>query len=280
MDSTESTTVCPMDATPVQPTSLGDTPLVGDVHAATSADASVSNPEVSPPANFKTRQLKITDAPLEGSFPGLRIQGRWLAEAGFSIGGHVRVSVSWQRLLIEVLHPDCVIQRATTREERHLALKQTLLSRRTDFAAASHLTRSCGGAPQHGDRHTRSEEGASRVEDSAEFPTTPQASQTNEQPPHPKFSGSAWPDRISALLKPALGDILHQEQTRLRLCPKSIGARAQVGQSGYTSIERGKGQPNLSKFIAIAWALDQDPRVLFDKLLTQMGFPEGRRPIM
>jgi hypothetical protein len=182
MDSTESTTVCPMDAIPVQPTSLGGTPPVGDVHTVTSADAPVSNPEVSPPANFKTRQLKITDAPLEGSYPGLRIQGRWLAEAGFSIGGHVRVSVSWQRLLIEVLHPDCVTQRPTTREERQLALKQTLLSRRTDFAAASHLTRSCGEAPQHGDRHTRSEEGASRVEDSAEFPTTPHASQTNEQP--------------------------------------------------------------------------------------------------
>ena len=139
----------------------------------------------------------------------------------------MQISVSWQRLQIEVLHPDCVTQRPTTREERHLALKETLLSRRTDFAAASHLTRSCGQAPQHGDRHTRSEEGASRVEDSAEFPTTPHASQTNEQPQHPKFSGSAWPDRISALLKPALGDVLHQEQTRLRLCPKSIGARAE-----------------------------------------------------
>ena len=280
MDNTESTTVCPMDATPVQPTSLGDTPPVGNVHAATSADASVSNPEVSPPANFRTRQLKITDAPIEGSHPGLRIQGRWLGEAGFSVGGHVQISVSWQRLQIEVLHPDCVTQRPTTRAERHLALKETLLSRRTDFAATSHLTRSCGGAAQHGDRHTRSEKGASRVEDSAEFPTTARASRIDEQPQDLKFSGSTWPDRISALVKPALGDVLHQEQTRLRLCPKSVGARAQVGQAGYTAIERGKSQPNLSKFIAIAWALGQDPRVLLDKLLTQMGFPEGRRPVM
>lgn len=75
MDNRESTTVCPMDATPVQPMSLGDTPPVGNVHAATAAYASVSSPEVSPPANFKTRQLKITDAPGGGWVPGLRIQG-------------------------------------------------------------------------------------------------------------------------------------------------------------------------------------------------------------
>ena len=151
MDSTEFTTICSTDATPVRPTTLDDTAPVDDAHATTAPDASVSNPEVSPPATFKTRQLKITDAPVEGRHPGLRIQGRWLAEAGFSIGEYVRISVSWQRLIIEVLHPDCVTERPTTREERHLALKETLLSCRTHFAAASHLTRSCGEAPQHGD---------------------------------------------------------------------------------------------------------------------------------
>src|SRR5882724_2603454 len=110
MDNIEFTTICSTDATPVRPTSLDNTAPIDDVHAATATDASVSNPEVSPPANFKTRQLKITAAPVEGSHPGLRIQGRWLAETGFSIGEHVRISGSWQRLLIEVLHPDCVTQ--------------------------------------------------------------------------------------------------------------------------------------------------------------------------
>jgi len=279
MDSNEFTTGCPMDATPVQPTSLDDTLPVGDVHAATTAGGSVSNHEVRPPANFKTRQLKITDAPIEGSHPGLRIQGRWLAEAGFSVGGHVQISVSWQHLLIEVLRPDFVTQRPTTREERHLALKETLLSRRTEFATTSHLTRSRDGAPQHGVSHTRYEGSASRVEDCA-VPAVPHASRINTTSLDPKFTCGTWPDRISALLKPALGDILHQEQTKRRLRPESISARAQVSQSGYTAIERGNGQPNLSKFIAIAWALDRDPRVLFDKLLTQMGFPEGVRPVM
>lgn len=149
MDNSESTTVCSTDATPVQPMSLGDTPPVGDVHTMATASTAVSNPGVSPPANFKTRQLKITDAPVEGWLPGLRIHGKWLKEAGFSIGGHVRISVAWQCLLVEVLHPDCAAQRPTTREEHHLALKDRLLSRRTDFAAASHQTRSCAEAPQH-----------------------------------------------------------------------------------------------------------------------------------
>ena len=116
--------------------------------------------------------------------------------------------------------------------------------------------------------------------DSADFTTTPPATPVNKQAPDLKSGGDTWPDRISALLKPALGDVLHTEQSKRRLCPDWITARAQIGKSGYAAFERGKSEPNLSKFIAIAWALDQDPRVLLDKLLTQMGFPNGTRPIM
>jgi hypothetical protein len=191
MDNTQVTTECSMDATPVWPTSLGDTPPIGDVHTMATASTAVSNPEVSPPANFKTRQLKITDAPV-GRHPGLRIHGKWLKEAGFSIGGHVRISVAWQCLLVEVLHPDCVAQRPTTREEHHLALKDRLLSRRTDFAAASHLTRSRAEAPQHGCGHMRSKEGCSLVADSADFTTTQPAVPVSKQAPDLKSGGDTW----------------------------------------------------------------------------------------
>ena len=272
MDNSESTTACPTDATSVQPTSLGDTPPVGTVHAATTADASVSDPEVSPPAKFKSRQLKISEAPGGGWDPGLRMQGKWLKEAGFSIGGHVQVSVSWQRLLIEVTPPGFVSE-LSTREKRHLAFKDTLQSCRADFAAAvlSRPNTACGGAMRHSDSHARPEESCSHVADSADFTPLPPRPPLSKRPQDRGFVLGTWPEKLSALLKPALGDLLYEEATRLELSRGCIAELAEMSLSAYAALDRGDKQPDLSKFIAIAWALDQDVRALFDKLLKKMG---------
>jgi hypothetical protein len=37
--------------------------------------------------------------------PFLRLQGRWLARAGFAVGTHVRVQVERRRLVLEVIEP-------------------------------------------------------------------------------------------------------------------------------------------------------------------------------
>jgi Toxin SymE, type I toxin-antitoxin system len=39
-------------------------------------------------------------------------------------------------------------------------------------------------------------------------------------------------------------------------------------------------QPNLAAFIALAWSLHEEPRELFDKLLTAMRLPPGARPVL
>ena len=192
----------------------------------------------------------------------------------------MRISVSWQRLLIEVMPPECVAKHSI-REERHLALQNNLQSRRADFAAAalSHQNPACGRATRHGDSHVRPEESCSHVADSADFETLPPRPQLSKRPRDRDFVPGTWPEKISALLKPALGDLLYEEATRLRLSRGCIAGRAEISPSAYAALDRGENQPDLSKFIAIAWALDQDPRELLDKLLTKMGFPGGARPI-
>ena len=53
-----------------------------------------------------------------------------------------------------------------------------------------------------------------------------------------------------------------------------------MSEASYRAFDRGERQPNLATFIAIAWTLDQDPRELFDRVLLQMGFPPGTRPVI
>jgi hypothetical protein len=42
--------------------------------------------------------------------PLLRLQGRWLAKAGFAIGSEVRVEVTDGRLVLEVIEPEPALQ--------------------------------------------------------------------------------------------------------------------------------------------------------------------------
>jgi hypothetical protein len=75
---------------------------------------------VCPAEKFKERVLTIGDCSIESSAsptrmtnkswlkvpslaPSLRLQGRWLDQAGFPIGAKVRVSVTSGRLVIETL---------------------------------------------------------------------------------------------------------------------------------------------------------------------------------
>ena len=92
------------------------------------------------------------------------------------------------------------------------------------------------------------------------------------------FEGT-WPQRIGEVVEPALGDVLAEERTRLNLPPKAIASRAGVSESAYRAFDRGERQPDLATFMAIAWTLHKDPRELFDRLLLQMGFPAGIRPV-
>jgi hypothetical protein len=55
------------------------------------------------PENRGTRSRCLPAAPM----PFLRLQGRWLDQAGFAIGANVRVEVAAGRLVLEVVeaHP-------------------------------------------------------------------------------------------------------------------------------------------------------------------------------
>jgi hypothetical protein len=89
------------------------TPQAGDVQLPAST-------ETSPPTKFRERRLTVgdyspdpgtwpTDGPRDGlgtatpAAPFLRLKGRWLDEAGFSIGSKVRVDVAPGRLVIETV---------------------------------------------------------------------------------------------------------------------------------------------------------------------------------
>jgi hypothetical protein len=43
--------------------------------------------------------------PVPAPMPFLRLQGRWLDQAGFAIGAQVQVAVSRGRLVVEVVEP-------------------------------------------------------------------------------------------------------------------------------------------------------------------------------
>ena len=54
------------------------------------------------PENRGTRLRYVPPAPM----PFLRLQGRWLDEAGFAIGTNVRIEVAAGRLVLEVVESE------------------------------------------------------------------------------------------------------------------------------------------------------------------------------
>jgi hypothetical protein len=59
---------------------------------------------LSPPSPLTFNHRKVTVSSIAGH-TSLRLQGRWLERAGFSLGMPVRVEVSERRLVVEVTEP-------------------------------------------------------------------------------------------------------------------------------------------------------------------------------
>ena len=78
----------------------------------------------------------------------------------------------------------------------------------------------------------------------------------------------------------ALGAVVSKECRRLDLSPWTVAHRGDFAYSTINAFKRGKRQPNLAAFIALAWSLHEEPRELFDKLLTEMRLPPGTRPVL
>ena len=78
----------------------------------------------------------------------------------------------------------------------------------------------------------------------------------------------------------ALGAVVSEECRRLHLSPYTVAKRGDFAYSMINAFKRGKRQPNLAAFIALAWSLHEEPRELFDKLLTEMRLPPGTRPVL
>jgi hypothetical protein len=85
---------------------------------------------------------------------------------------------------------------------------------------------------------------------------------------------------ISSDVELALGAVVSEECRRLDLSPWTVARRGDFAYSTVKAFKRGKRQPNLAAFIALAWSLHEEPRELFDKLLTAMRLPPGTRPVL
>ena len=59
-----------------------------------------------------------------------------------------------------------------------------------------------------------------------------------------------------------------------------VARRGEFPDSAVEASKRGKRQPNLAAFITLAWSLHEEPRELFDKLLSTMRLPPGTRPVL
>jgi hypothetical protein len=58
------------------------------------------------PLPLESRQLTVQRGPGTGWTPSLRLQGQWLAQAGFGIGANVRVLLAPGRLVVELSERD------------------------------------------------------------------------------------------------------------------------------------------------------------------------------
>jgi hypothetical protein len=57
-----------------------------------------------PPVNFDSHEMTVSH--IGPHVPFLRLQGRWLDRAGFSVGTRVRVDVSTRRLIVEAIESE------------------------------------------------------------------------------------------------------------------------------------------------------------------------------
>ena len=86
--------------------------------------------------------------------------------------------------------------------------------------------------------------------------------------------------RIHPDVELALGVLLTQECKRLPFSTRGVAGRGGFTHSRVNALRRGECVPNLAEFIVLTWALNKDPRELFDQLLTEMRLAPGWRPQM
>jgi transcriptional regulator with XRE-family HTH domain len=89
-----------------------------------------------------------------------------------------------------------------------------------------------------------------------------------------------WYKLNEPALAEALKEIIPIERRRERITTHALARRAEVENRYIQSLERGTRPPSIALFIVLAWALDLDPRDLFDRLLKRMNYPEGSRPVL
>jgi len=279
MANADFTTTSPPDALQMQAVHL-DILRTDDAGAASAENPQPSDLESAPPKHFPPRRLKISSLPLtHESAPFLRMGGKWLDDAGFHIGCDVQVTVETDCLVVRPAMPKAK-SNSQIREERRPAL-QDMAARGVGMPAAVYPSLGLMGRVCE---PTASQTPVAQPSKGAAASPPPTGS---GKPPFPfretrrlTQTRGTWPERIGKTLKLALGDVLFNERSRRDLHPLTIANHAQVGDSHYRALDRGTAQPNISTFIAIAWALDQDPRDLLDKLLLQMGLPPGTRPVI
>ena len=85
---------------------------------------------------------------------------------------------------------------------------------------------------------------------------------------------------IAADVEFALGKVVSEECRRRCVHPHIVARRGEFPDSAVEAFKRGKRQPNLAAFITLAWSLHEEPRELFDKLLSAMRLPPGTRPVL
>jgi hypothetical protein len=108
------------------------------------------------------------------------------------------------------------------------------------------------------------------------------ASSAKGHPPHIRLMGR-WVEDAGFPIGAEVDVEVSHVRLVIELAPLSTLTVARRGDFTYSTIEafqRGKRQPKLAAFIALAWALHEEPRDLFDKLLTAMHLPPGRRPVL
>jgi ribosome-binding protein aMBF1 (putative translation factor) len=89
-----------------------------------------------------------------------------------------------------------------------------------------------------------------------------------------------WYQVVEPEAADALKEILPIERRRERLSTHALAARAEVNVRQIRALEEGERLPSVPMFIVLAWALDLDPRDLFDRVLKRMNYPEGSRPVL
>lgn len=92
--------------------------------------------------------------------------------------------------------------------------------------------------------------------------------------------GVSWYSRIEHAVAEALTEVLPSERLRERVSVHALAVRTQFSVRLLQALEKGTRLPSIPVLIVLAWALDLDPRDLFDLMLKRMRYAEGARPVL